>query len=222
MSERPRHRSRRVLHFAARHQSRFDSCEREDEQDAAAGECRQLRRLDHSEVVRIDGEETAGEQQEERQHFRDRDRAVHARASLDPQDVDRRKHGVDADQHRRRCGARRDCWHERAEICHQHRPHRRHRKRQHHPQQKTREETHERPERDLDIGVEAAGQRDAAPGLGHAQNDQAHHQGTEQVGHECGRAERRRHVGGQPEDAGADGEVDDAGGERERADGAAE
>ena len=40
----------------------------------------------------------------------------------------------------------------------------------------------ERPERDLDIGVEAAGQRDAAPGLGHAQNDEAHRQGAEQVG----------------------------------------
>ena len=155
-------------------------------------------------------------QQQERQDLRDRERAVHARAALDPQDVDRRKPRVDARRAPPPTRARDASAGTSAprlaistvataaianvSTIHSRNP------------RGTPRTARTRP-RHRHTGRRSA-RRGSRPRP--CKNDEAHREGAEQVGDERGRAERRRHVGRQPEDAAADRDVDDAGGERER------
>ena len=116
-----------------------------------------------------------------------------------------------------RSGQRR---HEQTEARRKHRRHRRGGERAEHPQQHAGEESGVGPERRADVGVRPAGQRHAAAGIGDAQHDQPHRDRADQVGDRRRGAERAGDVGRQAEDAAADRDVDDAGGQAERADGA--
>ena len=71
---------------------------------------------------------------------------------------------------------------------------------------------------DFDVGVEPAGERDAAAGRREAQDDERHEHGADEVDERSGWAESGGNRGRQDEDTGADGGVDDAGREAAHAD----
>ena len=85
-----------------------------------------------------------------------------------------------------------------------------------HPQQHARDEARVGPERSADIGVGTAGQRDTAAGIGNTQHDESHGECAHQIRSRGRRAQRCRHIRGQPEDAAADGDVDNRGRQPER------
>ena len=74
-------------------------------------------------------------------------------------------------------------------------------------------------ERELDVRVRAAGERDAAARFGEAEHDESHRDRAHDVRERGRGAECGSDVGREAEDAAADGDVDDACGERPRADG---
>jgi hypothetical protein len=99
--DRHRHRACRVLHFAAWHERGLDSAESEQEQNAAARERADIWRIVDRQVGGIDREESAGDQQEQRQQFGDGECRIDTCAASDPEDVDRREECVDGDEHGR-------------------------------------------------------------------------------------------------------------------------
>ena len=90
------------------------------------------------------------------------------------------------------------------------------------PQHDADEESDERTERDLDVRVQPAGERDAAARFGEAEDDEPHRDGAHEVRERRGGPERRRGGGGKPKDSAADREVDDARRETPDAEGANE
>ena len=77
-------------------------------------------------------------------------------------------------------------------------------------------------ERRTDVRVRSAGQRHAASRVGDTQHDEAHGDRADQVGQRRGGAERAGDTRGKAEDAAADRDVDDRGGEAKGADDADE
>ena len=72
------------------------------------------------------------------------------------------------------------------------------------------QKTDERPECRFHVGIEAAGERDAAAGRREARHDERHHPAADDIGEGRRRPEVSRDGGGQHEDAGADRGVDGA------------
>ena len=75
-----------------------------------------------------------------------------------------------------------------------------------------------RTERELDVRVRPAGERDTTSGFSEAEHDQPHRDRAHDVGDRRGSTERVSDVGWKTEDAAADRDVDDAGRERPRTD----
>jgi hypothetical protein len=99
---------------------------------------------------------------------------------------------------------------------------RRHCGRAEEPEQDPGEKPDVRSECQFDIRIRTAGERHSTPGLGEAQDDEAHRHGAHDVCKWCRRSERVRHNRGKAKDAPAYRDVDDAGGKGPRADGAHE
>ena len=79
------------------------------------------------------------------------------------------------------------------------------------PQHEPREEPDGRAQRDVDVSVDAAGQRNAAPRLGEAETMRPIVDGADDVGDAAPPGRARPAIGaGKPEDSAADGDVDDA------------
>jgi hypothetical protein len=86
-----------------------------------------------------------------------------------------------------------------------------------HPQHHTGQERRIRAERHADVGIRAAGERHAAPGIGDAEHDERHGRGAHEIGDGRRRTKRAGDVRRQAEDAAAHGDVDDRGSQAERA-----
>src|SRR5206468_157132 len=87
------------------------------------------------------------------------------------------------------------------------------------PDENAGQESHEGPERDLDVGIRTARHVDAAAGLGEAERDQPHDRGADQIGDRRARSQRCGDAGRKTKDAAADGDVDDTGGQPPGTDG---
>ena len=133
---------------------------------------------------------------------------VHQRPEPEHDDQDGRLHA--------RAGQR---GHELAEARRQHRRDGGSGKRPRDPQQHAGQKARVGSERGADIGIRSARERHAAAGVRDAEHDEAHGDGAHQVGQRRGRAERAGDEGRQAKDAAADGDVDDACGKAQRADG---
>jgi hypothetical protein len=217
--DRARHGPRRVTHFPTGHERGLNAGKHEEQQDAASRERHHVRRVLGDKILRFDSRQAERDQEHERDDLHDGDGRVDSRPALDAHDVDRCKHHVDHRQRQRAGDARRQRRHEAAEVRDQHRRDRGHRHRQQQPQQEARKETRERAECGFDVRIRAARQRDATARFGHAQHDETHRDGAEQVRQRRGGAELGGHVGRHAKNAAADRDVEDAGAQCERADG---
>ena len=121
------------------------------------------------------------------------------------------------DHQHRHLGAA-QCRHQRGDAGREHGGHGGRREEAEQPQHDPGEEARVRAERHADVGVGAPGQRHPAPRVGDAEHDQSHGGRTHEVGDRSRGTECAGDAGRQAEDAAADGDVDDGGGETERAD----
>ena len=205
------HCSRGILDFTARHQGAFDSSEHEDQ------EHRRARQLGGSgsrlppEVVGVEVRQTEDDEERQREQFGDRRYQVESRAEPHAQHVDRGGDGEDQDE---KAGSQRQRGHSDHALydVREDRRHGRGRDGPGDPEQPTHSESGEAPECALDVRVRTTRERHTAPGLGEAEDHEAHGQGTHHVGEWSGGAQSSAHFlrAGRAKDAASDGDVHDA------------
>ena len=211
------HGARGVPHLAARHERRLDAGEGEHEEQRRAGDVGGRRPDRHGEVLASHQEQPADGDEQQRQQLGHRRHRVQPRAEGDAAHVHQRPEPERHQQHVRL--PRRERRDQLPDAGGEHRCHGGGREQAEHPQHDAREERGVRPQRGADVRVGTAGERHAAARVRDAQHDQPHRHRADDVGDRRSGTEGAGDAGRQAEDAAADGDVDDGGGEAERADG---